>query len=504
MININSVWKESSEQGSFPILNQDITVDVAIIGGGITGITAAYLLAKEGKKVAVLEARAIGEGATGFSTGNLYAIPGTEGLHTVEQKWGEDHARLVVESRAAAIDFIEARVEEFAIDCGFKRVPFCLFSEHGESFLYINSERKASERAGLTVTDEIPLGLKKATGFSIANQAQFNPLQYTVALARRIQSDSCQIYQHTKMLDYEDGEPCVVTTDRGKVTASAVIMATHTPKGLFMVHTSMEPYREYAVAVTLKGEYPPAGTFWDMKMMQHYSMRTYDTPRGRVLMVLGEKHKVGMQEDNESRFANLETFLRKRFDVATVEYRWAAQQYRPADGIPYIGISTGSKKTYIATGFSADGLVYGTLAAMIISDDICGKANAWSKTYPASRITPVASAGKFIKANASVTYELIKDLLFKKDADYFFEIKPTEGKIMKIEGHKCAVHRNQEGKISVVSAICPHMGCVVHFNSSEQSWDCPCHGSRFTTDGEVIEGPAIHALQKISADEEAQ
>ncbi|MGK9126300.1 FAD-dependent oxidoreductase [Olivibacter sp. SA151] len=497
MVNITSVWKDNSKQGSFPILDQDLTVDVAIIGGGITGITAAYLLAKQGKKVTVLEARAIGEGSTGFSTGNLYAIPGSEGLHTIEKKWGKEHARQVVESRAAAIDFIEARIQEFNINCGFVHVPWCLFSEQGESASYIQKEREAVERAGLTTSDFIPFDIKPSVGFSIANQAQFNPLQYTVALAQHIQSDSCLIFEHTKMMSYEEGEPCTVITDRGKITATEVIMATHTPKGLYFVHSSMEPYREYAVAATLNDNYPPNGTYWDMISKQHYSIRTYDTAHGKVLMVLGEKHKVGTEEHNESRFRNLENFLRERFNVNSVVYSWAAQQYKPADGIPYIGKSSGSKKTYIATGFSADGLVYGTLAAIIISAEIIGNPNPWNKLYDASRITPIASAANYIKANASVTYELIKDYLFKENVDHFSEIKPTEGKIMEIKGQKCAVSRNRTGDLFIVSAVCPHMGCIVHWNSGEQSWDCPCHGSRFTTDGEVIEGPAISALAPI-------
>lgn len=497
MVNIHSVWKGATQETAFPTLEKNLTVDVAIVGGGITGITAAYVLAREGKKVAVLEARTIGEGATGFSTGNLYAIPGTEGLHTIEKKWNQEVAKKVVESRAAAIDFIEARVNEFNIPCNFVRVPWCLFSEHGESVFYINKEKDAAIRAGLAVSSEIPIDIKTLTGFSISNQAQFNPLSYTVQLAKSIQSENCLIYQHTKMLKLEDGDPCVITTDKARVTATAVIMATHTPKGLYMVHASMEPYREYALGVTLKGAYPPPGTFWNMSFFQHYSMRIADSPLGKILMVLGEKHKVGLKEHNEKRFENLEKFLNKRFDIDKVIYRWAAQQYRPADAIPYIGKSSGSKKTYIATGFSADGLVYGTLAAMIISDEICDKPNPWTDVYRASRLTPVASATKFVKANISVSYQLIKDYLFKKDTDNLLEIKPTEGKIMEIEGHCCAVHRNAAGSLSVVSAICPHMGCIVHWNSSEQSWDCPCHGSRFTTHGEVIEGPAIHALDPI-------
>lgn len=227
-------------------------------------------------------------------------------------------------------------------------------------------------------------------------------------------------------------------------------------------------------------------------------MRVYDSPKGKVLMVLGEMHKTGQKDYNEECFDNLEKFLRDRFDVASVEYKWSAQQFKAADGIPYIGLSSGNNKTYIATGFSADGLTYGTLAAMIIADEILGNDNPWAKTYDASRLTPIASASNFIKENLNVAAELIKDTLKKAEVKNFTDIQPGEGKIVEIEGQKCAASRTQEGELFAVSAICTHMGCTVHWNQAEASWDCPCHGSRFTQKGEVIEGAAIAPLKNIN------
>lgn len=253
------------------------------------------------------------------------------------------------------------------------------------------------------------------------------------------------------------------------------------------------------MAVRLNGNYPEPGIFWDMHGQEHYSMRTYETSKGKMLMVLGESHKVGQKENNEQYLDKLEIFLRERFDVASVEFKWSAQQFRPADGLPYIGLSSGNHKIFIATGFSADGLTYGTLSGMIITDLILGRENKWSKTYDASRITPVASAKRFIKENLNVAVQLIEDYLGKADAAYFAEVLTGEGKIMGIKDHKCAVSRDASGKISVVSAVCTHMGCIVHWNQVENSWDCPCHGSRFTPEGKVIEGPAIEPLQKIVA-----
>lgn len=493
-----SVWKPGAEETSFAPLKENITVDVAIIGGGITGVTAAYLLAKEGKKVAVLEAWKVGQGSTGYSTGNLYAMVGGEGLHKIETKWNEDTLKNVVESRAAAVDFIESRVKEFNIDCQFKRVSWSLFTKLDKSKDFIDKERKAAEKAGLTTEDKVPFPADAEYGFTVPNQAQFNPLQYTAAFAKKIASNNCKIYEDTKVTDIkeEDGH-CVLTTTGGEVLARRVIQATHTPKGVYLVHANMGPYREYAVAVKLNGAYPPDGTFWDMLETEHCSMRTYETPGGKVLMALGQMHKVGQKEDNDECFDRLEQFLRSKFDVASVEYKWSAQQYRPADSLPYIGKSNGDSNIYIATGFGADGLTYGTLAAMIIADDIAGRENKWSKTYDAARHSPIASAKDFIKENLNVLAQYIKDLPYKAEVEKLSDIAPGEGKTIEIDSEKYGAYRDESGKLHVVSAVCTHMKCIVHWNKEATSWDCPCHGSRFTVDGEVIEGPAIADLGKM-------
>jgi len=492
-----SIWKDKAEETSFSSLNQDLTVDVAIVGGGITGLTAAYILSRAGKKVAVLEARKIGEGSTGSSTGNLYCTIGSPGLHNVKSKFDEQKIKEVVESRSAAVDFIEARIKEFSIDCDFQRVPWSLFTEDSGSQSFVEKEKKAAQEAGLIVTEDVSFPLQVKYGFVVENQAQFNPLQYVVSLAKKIKSDNCSIYELTKVVDVDEGKVCTVSTAGGKITADHVIMATHSPKGIYAVHMSMGPYREYAVAAKLNGAYPEPGVWWNMLSKEHYSMRTYDTSKGKVLMVLGEMHKVGQKENNHECFENLERYLRERFDVASVEFTWSAQQFKAADGIPYIGLSTGNSKTYIATGFSADGLTYGTLASMIISDKILGIENKWSETYKASRVTPLASAREFVKENVNVAFEFIKDHLTKKEADEFAEVTIGQGKVMEVNGKKHGVYRDESGRLHVVSAVCTHMGCINHWNEVEKSWDCPCHGSRFSIDGDVLEGPAYAALKKV-------
>lgn len=498
---LTSVWKKNTESADYPAQSGNIETDVVIIGGGITGITAAYLLAISGRKSVVLEALRVGQGSTGFSTGNLYATVGSEGMHKIVSGFDQDKLREVVESRGAAVNFIEQAISTHAIDCDFKRVPWSLFNSEGEDQSFVEKEKEAAVSAGLTVTSDISFPAAHGKGFTVPDQAQFDPYTYVVSLAKTISSEHCQIFENSRVTKVEEGnerEKCVVHTENGTVTANLVIMATHTPKGLYMVHTSMGPYREYAVAAKLKGEYPQPGIFWEMKGTEHFSMRVAESPQGPVMLVLGEKHKVGQKENNPECFDRLEKFLRDRFEVDSVAYKWAAQNYTAADGIPFIGMSSGDSKTYIATGFAADGLTYGTLAAMIITDDILGIQNKWAKTYDASRLTPLASAKNFVKENVNVAFEIARDWLTKDEADSFAEVQKCDGKIMNVEGSKHAVHRDENGELHVVSAVCPHMGCIVHFNTAEQTWDCPCHGSRFTTAGDVIEGPAINPLKKIN------
>jgi glycine/D-amino acid oxidase-like deaminating enzyme/nitrite reductase/ring-hydroxylating ferredoxin subunit len=501
-----ALWSAVAEPKAYAPLSGDIEVDVAVVGAGITGLSTACLLAKAGKKVAVLEEKQVGMGTTGSSTGNLYA-PVDERLYSISSKHNMETMKSVAVSRIEAIDLIEQLVKEYNIDCDFERVPWYFFSEPGDDMMKkVEKEREAAREAGLYVSDKAPGNFPFKVGAiaNVAKQAQFNPLKYVQGLADAIFGYYCQIYENTKVTRVEDGETCIVHTNYGKVRAKKVVMATHSPKGIYGVHTAMEPYREYAMAVKLRGELPAGGVYWHMRQMQHYSVRPYSNGQGNFLLVLGEAHKVGSKEHNEENFPKLEQYLRERFDVKSVVYKWAAQNYKPADTLPYIGTSPMENNTYIATGFAADGLTYGTLAAMIISDAIQGKENPWASLYDPKRFTPVASAPKFIKENVSVATHLVKDYLLTGDTAELKEVKLGEGKVIKMDGDQLAVYNDEQGQIHVVSAVCTHMGCVVHWNNAEKSWDCPCHGSRFSTDGDVLEGPAYDSLSKINVSRDKQ
>lgn len=491
-----SLWKDDAEASAYAPLQKDLKVDTAIVGGGITGLTAAHLLASAGKSVAVLEAWRVGEGTTGFSTGNLYATV-EERLLAIRSKFDSETTHAIVASRTAAIGHIENLVRGFAIDCDFHRRPWRLLSETETDDKILEKEYKACLDAGLDAyldsTAPLPFTISKA--LRVENQAQFNPMRYVKALAAQTQTAGGAIFERTPVLRIKEGSPNLLYTENGTVTADRIIHATHSPKGVRFVHSLMGVYREYAIAVKLNAGHYPEGIFWAMSQPHQHSIRSYTDRSGENhLLVLGEPHKVGHKKDNEICFRNLETYIRARFDVKSVDYHWSAQNYRSADGLPYIGAVNNKSRVYIATGFATDGLTYGTLAAMIINDLILGNENPWSRLYDPRRHNPLKSAGRFIKENVHVFMDYMKDIPYQAEVKSVSGILPNEGKTVDIKGEKFAVYRDEAGELHQVSAVCTHMKCIVNWNEEAKSWDCPCHGSRFTVDGQVLEGPAIMNL----------
>ena len=493
-----SIWKSTAPKNNFPSLNEHINTEIAIIGGGITGVTTAYFLAKSGKKVVLLEAGTISGGTTGDSTGNLYAMVDKR-LHHIQSKWDEETAANVARSRGEAVDLVEELVNKYQIDCSFKRVPWYLFSETDQKDETIEKEIAAAANYRLKVEElqELPVPVKVSKAIKVEGQAQFNPAAFVRGLAENIDSANCRIFENSEVYHIEKEEELVLSTATGTVTAKKVILATHTPKGIYGLQTALYPYREYAIAAKLKSGDFPDGIYWDTEADFHTSMRTYSKGGDNFVLVLGGHHKVGQEDDYSRFFRKLEQQARKYFDVSEISYEWSAQHYKPADGLPYIGESS-DDNIYIATGFSTDGLTYGVLSAMILDDLLNGRKNEWSDLYKASRFTPVKSAKNFINENLNVAKQYIKDLPGKAEAGSFDEIAAGQGKVVEVDNEKWAVFKDDTGQVHCQSAVCTHMDCIVDWNDAEKSWDCPCHGSRFKATGEVIEGPAFSPLDKRS------
>jgi glycine/D-amino acid oxidase-like deaminating enzyme/nitrite reductase/ring-hydroxylating ferredoxin subunit len=488
-----SIWEGTANApGGFKTFTGNADADVVIIGGGITGLTAAMLLSDAGKKVMVLEALTIGLGTTGNSTGNLY-VTVDEHLSGIKKKWNADTMKTVVKSRMAAIHLIEKTIGRFAIDCDFYRTTFNYFTEQTgkETDSFIDDEMRALEEAGIQTTvssnANTPFPVKKIMSFD--GQAQFHPLNYVRGLANGI-SSRCEIFENSQVIDFDEKEG-IVKTAGGTIKAKHIIMATHTPKGVYGVQTLLGPYREHGVAAELKSGECPRGIFWSIEQPKH-SVRSYSRNGKNYVMVIGDKYKTGQGENTNAYVAGLEDFLRQRFDIGEITYRWGGQQYRPADGLPYIGRH--GDKLYFITGLATDGLVYGTLGAAIVSDLVLGNSNEWESLYKLGRFTPAKSFKEFFSENVNNMAQYLKDTPWNRDADSIKDLMPGQARIVEMHGEKLAVYRDDTGTDHVCSAVCTHMKCVVNWNPAEKTWDCPCHGSRFSIAGKVLEGPAVTGL----------
>ena len=493
-----SIWFDPEGSFSYPALTENKKVDVVIIGGGIAGVTAAKLLTDQGKSVILLEAGKIGQSTTGRSTGNLYAMVDIFFADLIS-KYDEDTIKNILASRRAAIKLIEENVRTYGIDCDFQHVPWTVFSGTPEMDEKIKREYELAKALGLNAQlldekDELLIPFSGRVGIKIENQAQFNPFQYTKGLLEIIQKKNCEIYEDTRVTDIERiDDKYELTTANAKIEAQHVIEATHTPIGISALQTVLGPYREYGVAGKCTKELHRPGIYWG-----HYergkvtSVRSYQKNGENHLLVIGEPHKVG-QGDSLEKMEKLKSFGRQYFSMSGYTHQWGGQHYRPADLLPYIGKTSEGK--YVATGFSTDGLTYGTLAAMIIKDEILGIKNPHAELYSPKRFTPRKSLTKFVKENLNVMTMFLKDYLH---GEKIRSLKPGEGIVIHDDERRYAISKSPEGELKVCNAICPHLGCVVHWNAAETSWDCPCHGSRYAQSGEVLEGPALSGLDVMS------
>jgi glycine/D-amino acid oxidase-like deaminating enzyme/nitrite reductase/ring-hydroxylating ferredoxin subunit len=497
-----SVWLDDAPDAAFPQLRGETTADVVVVGAGITGLTAALLLARAGVRVAVVEAARVGGEVTGYTTAHLATAFDTR-YTQIASKFGEEGARLTAQSSSEAIDQIERFVHELQISCDFARVPGFLYTERRRDVSELEQELDAARTAGLPVvwSEQVPLPFSTQAGVLFHNQAQFNPLPYVQALARAVVEQGGAVYEHSRVVDVQDaaqGLPTRVLTPEGVVLGKALILATHAPihdmtflQDLQLTVTKVTPYRSYVIGVRLNGPVPNA-LFWDTDDPYHY-IRSYND----ILIVGGEDHRTGEETDTEQRYQQLEDWTRQRFPVASVEYRWSSVWYEPADGLPYIGRSPLPMPVYVATGFSGNGMTYGTIAGMIMADQVLGRENRYSELFDANRIKPLSAGLSLLGETLKKTQHFVVDRLTGPGVDEIDTIANDEGKVLHLGGEQIACYRDAEGELHTMSAVCPHAFCIVDWNSAEKSWDCPCHGSRFTSTGDVVAGPAVKPLERV-------
>jgi glycine/D-amino acid oxidase-like deaminating enzyme/nitrite reductase/ring-hydroxylating ferredoxin subunit len=496
-----SLWLATTDTTDFPQLTDSLSVDVAIIGGGISGITTALLLKEQGAKVAIIEARRIAASVTGNTTAKVTSQHGLIYDHLVSQ-FGMEGAQAYADSQQAALEKIASLVEENGIDCDFTRTNAYVYTEDEAELERITAEVEAATKLGLPAsyveTTSLPFEIRGAIEF--ANQARFHPRKYLLALAGKIPGDGSYIFEKTRALNIEEEDKtCRVTTDKGVVKAGKVVVSSHFPfYDPAMYFARMYPKRSYVLGCRLS-EKAPEGMFITSEAPFHSFRSNPLETGGEIWMVGGENHKTGQGGDTREHYRNLERFARERFSVEAIEYRWSTQDNVTVDRVPYIGkASAGSEHLFVATGFGGWGMTNSTVSAIILSDLVLGRENNWSSLYDPARFKPLTSAKDLVVENVDVAKHFVGDRLSVKDADSVPDLKEGEGRVVELDDEKVAICKLAGGAIHAVSATCTHMGCIVAWNGAEKSWDCPCHGSRFNYDGMVIQGPANKDLEKVS------
>ena len=506
-----SVWMDTVKKPQEgPPLTERISADVCIVGAGIAGMTTAYFLIREGKSVVVLDDGPIGGGMTGRTTAHLVNAL-DDRYFELERLHGEDGARLAAESHTAAINAIEAIVGQEKIKCEFERLDGYLFVPPKEPKKVLDDELEAVHRAGLTgieIVERVPWdSYDTGPALRFPNQAQFHPLKYLAGLAKAIEKAGGRIYTQTHATEIEGGKQARIdTSSGGVVTAGAVVVATNTPvNDLIAIHTKQAPYQTYVIGARVPLGSVTRGLYWDTPDPYHY-IRIETAGKGPeaydLLIVGGEDHKTGQEDDANKRFAALERWTRHRFPmVEGIEYRWSGEVMEPVDGLAFIGRNPMDKKNvFIATGDSGNGMTHGTIAGILLSDLIMGRKNPWESLYDPSRIS-LRSLPDFLKENLNVAKQYV-DIVVAGDVKSPDELKPGSGAVIARGLHKVAVYKDPKGEVHERSAVCRHLGCIVNWNTMENTWDCPCHGARYDAMGKVFQGPANSDLPAVEADEE--
>ncbi|MFC0773016.1 FAD-dependent oxidoreductase [Terrimonas alba] len=507
-----SYWIDSRKPIEFKTLNQNIDTDILIIGGGIAGITTAYCLARAGRNITLVEDGFIGSGETGRTTAHLTCAL-DDRYFQIEEVYGEDDSRLAAASHTTAIDWIEETVGNLSIDCNFKRVSGYLFPDPSDEIENLQKEFEATRKAGLRTEwlDQIP-GISSESGPCIRfpRQGQFHIMQYLNGLANAIERLGGTIYTQTKATDIDDGG---AKCNGFKVSAQHVVVATNSPvNNMVAMHTKQFPFRTYVIGAKIpKGTVEPA-MWWDTGNQHskwytapyHYVRTEQYDEEFDLLISGGEDHKTGQADDEnipeERRYDRLISWTKEHFPMMTeIIYKWSGQVLEPLDYMAFIGKNPGNKNVYIITGDSGNGMTHGTIGGILISDLIQGKENAWEKIYSPKRL-PLKVPGKYLKEMADMAAQYA-DYFVKADVHETDELKAGEGAILSKGLKRFAVYKDENNELFAFSAVCPHLGCVLQWNADEKSFDCPCHGSRFTKEGKVINGPAIADLKRIELHE---
>jgi glycine/D-amino acid oxidase-like deaminating enzyme/nitrite reductase/ring-hydroxylating ferredoxin subunit len=497
-------WSNRAPFPKFPKLQADARVDVVVIGGGIMGLTAAYLLASAGRSVVLLERDTCAQGDTGHTSAHLTMVPDLS-IAELISGFGRDQAQAILDGGLAAIAQIEAIALNERIGCEFEWVPGYRHAIDSSESAVTDAHREADAAKGLgfdaEFTSDVPLF--GTPGVRFGEQARFHPRRYLAGVARRVIARSGLIYEHSPAEEFVES-PLGVKSNGFTVSCDEIVLATHNPllgissvAGATLFQTKLALYTSYVVAGRAPHGQIPDALFWDTADPYHY-LRVERHPDYDVVIYGGEDHKTGQTGDTQQCFQRLEDRLRSLVPGVELTHRWSGQVIETPDGLPYIGET--APHQFAGTGFAGNGMTFGTLSAMMAHDHIVGRKNPWTDIFDTGRTAITKGLWEYVKENTDYPYYMIRDRFAGAEGKSLRAVKEGEGKIIEVHGQKAAVSR-VDGRTIVRSAVCTHMGCLVGWNTAERTWDCPCHGSRFRPTGEVIGGPAETPLPALKPNE---
>ncbi|MEK4149642.1 FAD-dependent oxidoreductase [Robertmurraya sp. FSL W8-0741] len=496
-----SYWREF-ELPLFNKLTEDQSFDVGIVGGGITGITTGYLLAKEGLRVAIIEAGRILTGTTGHTTAKITAQHNIIYDEFIKH-FGQEKAKMYYEANSDALHFIQKMVQTYEIDCDYSDEDAIIYATTTQGQDKINKEHEAYEKLGIksSILNKIPFEIEIKSALAMHQQGQFHPLKYLHKLVRLFIEAGGTIFENTTALDIDDGaKPQIMLRNGKKINCQHIVAASHFPfcdkKGLYFARMYVE--RAYILGLKTKKSFP--GGMYISADSPTRSLRSTPLNGEKLVLVSGEGHKTGQGIDTLQHYLNLEEFAEQALGIKEYKYRWSAQDMYTLDKMPFVGpITENQPRVLIATGYRKWGMTNGTAAALLLKDLILNKANPYEELFTPQRFHADPDVKKFISVNADVAKHFVKGKLefIPKGPD---ELTNDEGSPVMVDGKRCGAYKDREGKLHIVDTTCTHLGCEVEWNHGERTWDCPCHGSRFSIDGEVLDGPAAKPLMKIDWD----
>jgi glycine/D-amino acid oxidase-like deaminating enzyme/nitrite reductase/ring-hydroxylating ferredoxin subunit len=505
-MNTTSYWVDSASLPRSRKLEKDVHVDVAIIGGGITGVTAAYLFKKSGCTVALIERGRCGGFDTANTTAHLTCVTDTR-LAKLAAKFGQDAAKAVWDSGRAAIDQIVTNIRNEKIECEFDWIPGYLHAaagqDAGKEIASLRKDLQLADKLGFPaeLLDSIPF--INRPGIKFLHQAKFHPLKYLAALLRIIPGKGSHVFENSGSGEIQ-AKPLAVKIGQQKIRCSYLILATHTPltgktnlASATLFQSKLFLYTSYALGGKIPAGVLPEASFWDTADPYHY-LRV-DKHRGFDYAIFGgEDHKTGQIKDTAQAYERLKQTFLQLVPNAQVDHQWSGQVVETQDGLPYIGET--AERQFAATGFGGNGMTFGTLGAMMAVDAFFKRKNPWAELFDVHRKKIIGGTWKYLSENKDYPYYMVRNWLGGAESKSLRSVKPDQGKIVRLNGHKVAAFRDARGKLSLCSPVCTHLQCIVEWNGAEKTWDCPCHGSRFAATGEVLSGPAEKPLAKINYD----